>query len=244
MEFSKPQKYTTRVSDKYFVSENERFLYLKLELVLPDLVKYLAGQYVSVKVNELGERRSYSIATTPDDNHGVHLLAEMIENGKGSKYLQQINPGEVVEFLGPLGRFVVSEKSEMNRLFVATGSGIVPIISMINDLLINKKEQKQIRLNWGMRNEADLFFVDNLERLAEEHPNFVFDIVLSKPGTDWDLCTGHVQDCLKRDFPIKSGGLEGWEAYVCGNPEIVTELCGELELLGVHKEDIYHEKFT
>lgn len=244
MQFSKPQKYTTRVSDKYFVSENERFLYLKLELVLPDLVEYLAGQYVSVKVNELGERRSYSIATTPDDNHGVHLLAEIIENGKGSKYLQQIEVGQVVEILGPLGRFVVSENNEMNKLFVATGSGIVPIFSMINDLLINKKEQKQIRLHWGMRSEADLFFVDNLERLSEEHHNFVFDIVLSKPSTDWDLCTGHVQDCLKRDFPINEGGLEGWEAYVCGNPERVVDLCGELELLGVRKEDIYHEKFT
>ena len=244
MEFAKPQKYTARISDKYFVSDNQRFLYTKLELVLPDRIEYVAGQYVSLKVNETGERRSYSIATTPDDNHGVHLLAEMVKDGKGSEYLKHIQPGEVVEILGPLGRFVISENTNNKYLFVAMGSGIVPIYAMINDLLINKGETRQIRLHWGMKSEADLFFVDNLERLSEEHPNFVFDIVLSKPSDEWDLCTGHVQDCLRRDFPITNGGLAGWEAYVCGGPDRVAEVCTELEGLGVKKEDIYHEKFT
>ena len=109
MEFAKPQKFTARVSDKYFVSENEKFLYIKFELVLPDRIEFQAGQYVSLKVNEQGERRSYSIASTPDDNHGFHLLAEIVAEGKGSTYLQNLKIGEVVELLGPLGRFVVSD---------------------------------------------------------------------------------------------------------------------------------------
>jgi Na+-transporting NADH:ubiquinone oxidoreductase subunit NqrF len=112
---------------------------------------------------------------------------------------------------------------------------------MINDLLINKKEVRQIRLHWGMRSEEDLFFVDNFERLAEEHPNFVFDIVLSKPSEEWDLCTGHVQDCLRRDF---TQGLADWSGYVCGSPEIVVDIVKKLEVLGMKPEDIYHEKFT
>lgn len=248
MELSKPQKYSARVSNKYFVSENERFLYVKFELVLPDRISYQAGQYVSIKINKEGERRSYSIASTPDVTHGFHLLCEMIPGGKGSEFLQNIKLGEEVEVLGPLGQFIIKPLNqsiikplESKLLFVGTGSGIAPIYAMINDLLINKQEKRQMRLHWGMRSEADLFFVDNLERLAQEHPNFVFDIVLSQPGEDWNLCRGHVQDCLERDF---AGGLGEWEAYVCGSQERVGDISQKLEELGMKKEDIHHEKFA
>ncbi|MFZ2200128.1 MAG: FAD-binding oxidoreductase [Microgenomates group bacterium] len=241
MELSKPQKYSARVSDKYFVSDNERFLYVKLELVLPDRISYLAGQYISIQINDLGERRCYSIASTSDDNHGFHLLVEIVGEGKGSNYFHNLQIGQVVEVLAPLGKFVVSENKINKLLFVATGSGIVPIYAMINDLLINKKEARPMRLHWGMKNEEDLFFVDDLNQLSEEHPNFVFDIVLSRPSPEWDLCTGHVQDCLVRDFVE---GLTDWEAYVCGKPVVVGEIVKKLTELSMKPENIYHEKFT
>ena len=251
MEFAKPQKYTARVSDKYFVSENEKFLYIKFELVLPDRIDFQAGQYVSLKVNEQGERRSYSIASTPDDNHGFHLLAEIVAEGKGSTYLQNLKIGEVVEILGPLGRFVVDGdqlssnpviQSSSKLLFVATGSGIVPIYSIINDLLINKRETKQIRLHWGIRDESHMFWFDNFERLMESHPNFVFDPVLSQPGQDWSLCSGHVQDCLMRDFGEKK--LGEWQGYVCGSTKMVEEISLKLVELGMKESNVNHEKFA
>lgn len=241
-------KYTARLSDKYYLSENKRFLLLKFELVEPNEIKFEAGQYVSIKISERGERRSYSIASTPDNMHGFNLLAEMVVGGLGSKYLQNLNLGEVVEVIGPLGKFTVNEKNDQassnvsNKLFIATGSGIVPIWSMINDLLINKKTLAPIRLHWGMKGEEDLFWVDNLERLTEAHPNFVYDIVLSRGSDNWGLCRGHVQDCLMRDFP--NGELNSWEGYVCGSQEIVKEVCLKLEELKMKKESIHHEKFT
>ncbi|GAB4026456.1 MAG: hypothetical protein Fur0011_2230 [Candidatus Microgenomates bacterium] len=241
-------KYKARLSDKYYLSENKRFLLLKFELVEPNEIKFEAGQYVSIKISERGERRSYSIASTPDNMHGFNLLAEMVVGGLGSNYLQNLNPGEVVEVIGPLGKFVVNEKNDQassnvsNKLFIATGSGIVPIWSMINDLLINKKTLAPIRLHWGMKREEDLFWVDNLERLTEAHPNFVYDIVLSRGSDNWGLCRGHVQDCLMRDFP--NGELNNWEGYVCGSQEIVKDVCLKLEELKMSKESIYHEQFT
>jgi len=234
-------QYTVRVSDKYYLTENKRFLLIKLELVKPDRIEFEAGQYVSVKINEVGERRSYSIASTPDNNHGFSLVAEMVAGGRGSEYWQNIKVGAEVELLAPLGKFMVRGIKE-KLLFVATGSGIVPIWGMLHDLLINKKETRPVRLHWGMRSEEDLFWVDNLERLAEEHPNFVFDIVLSKPSEDWGLCSGHVQDCLNRDFASES--LIDWEGYVCGSQKMVESTATTLQALGMKQENIYHEKFV
>lgn len=250
MEFSKPQVFNAQVSDKYFVSENERFLYVKFELISPDRITYHAGQYMSFKINDKGERRSYSIASTSDDNHGFHILAEMLDNGKGSEFLKKLEPGSKVEVLGPLGRFCVTQfdsdtVTQKKLLFVATGSGIVPIWSMINDLLINKHETRQMRLHWGMKSENDLFFVDNLARLAAIYPNFVYDLVLSRGSEEWSLCRGHVQDCLAKDFAPQSGQkLEDWEAYVCGRPDKVLSISDKLVELGMKQDNIHHEKFT
>ncbi|MFH1244233.1 MAG: FAD-binding oxidoreductase [bacterium] len=248
MEEAKPQKYLARVSEKYFLTESERFLLVKLELVKPDRMSFLAGQYVSLQINEKGERRSYSIASTPDENHGFQVVAEMVDEGKGSEFLRKIEIGATIEALAPLGVFTVSQShsvTDNKLLFVATGSGIVPIWSMINDLLINKQEKRQLRLHWGMASEAEMFWFDNLERLAEVHPNFVFDLVLSKPSEGWELCRGHVQDCLRRDFSTQSGqGLKEWEGYVCGSQKMVAEIIQVLTELKMDPTKIYQEKFV
>ena len=242
MELTKAVKYLAKVSDKYFVSESEKFLLLHLELVNPDRISFVAGQYVSVKINEQGERRSYSIASTPDMDHGIVLVAEILPNGKGSEYLKNLAVGDEVELLAPLGQFIIQNSEFRNKLlFVATGSGIVPIKAMIEDLLIVKRDTRQIRLHWGMRSEEDLFWFDNFQRLAEEHPNFVFDQVLSKPSEEWELCSGHVQDCLARDFPQ---GLPNWEVYICGAQETMSSIQETLAELKVSPEKIHKEKFS
>ena len=239
-------KYKAIVADKYYISESEKYLLVHLELVNPSRIKFLAGQYVSIGVSEAGDRRSYSIANTPDITHAITLVAEMIPGGLGSEYLKNIQIGHEIEILGPMGRFVIQMNERVNEqtnnlLFVATGSGIVPIKSMIEDLLIVQKDQRQIRLHWGMRREEDLFWTDNFERLAEEYPNFVFDQVLSRPSESWSLCTGHVQDCLSRDF---AEGMAGWEAYVCGSIEAVSSIEDKLVELKIPRDKIYTEKFV
>ncbi len=245
MEFPKPQKYTARVSDSYYVTDNKHFLLVKFELTSPDRLEFAAGQYVSIRIDEAGNRRSYSIASTSDDDHGFTILAEMVPTGVGSAFLTNLAPGDGVEVLAPLGRFVVDPSQllpDSKILFVATGSGIVPIYSMINDLLINNHESRPMRLHWGMHGEENLFWFDNFMRLAEEHANFVFDPVLSHPSDDWDLCTGHVQDCLSRDFGEER--LVGWHAYICGNPNMVEEVSTLVLSLGLQHDAIHTEKFS
>ncbi len=99
-----------------------------------------------------------------------------------------------------------------------------------------------MRLHWGMRDEAHMFWFDNFQRLAEEHPNFVFDQVLSQPTEDWELCTGHVQDCIRRDFANEE--IKNWEVYVCGNPKMVESMSELFKEMGTPEEQFHHEKFA
>jgi len=238
MEFTKPQVISARISDKYYLSESEKYLLVKIELIEPNKIEFVAGQYLNIKVEEKGTRRSYSILSTPDVDHSVTLLADLSPGGVGSGFLKTIQPGDEVELLAPLGRFVVDQQDE-KYLFVATGSGIVPIMSMINDLLIEKNTKKQVRLHWGMRYESDVFWLDNLERLTREYPNFVFDLVLSKPNDGWQLCWGRVTDCLRRDIEDASS----WSAYLCGNNNMLDDVRKLLIERGMSEEKIHTEKF-
>ncbi|MEI6690529.1 MAG: FAD-binding oxidoreductase [bacterium] len=243
MENVVPQKFITKVAEKYSLTEDGKFVLVKIELTEQNNhLVFQAGQYVSIKINENGERRSYSIASTPEVDHGITIVVDVTPDGLGSKFIQQLIIGQDVEILAPLGNFVVEQEKD-NLLFVATGSGIVPLYAMINDLLINKQNKRQIRLHWGMHDESDLFWFDNLGRLAEEHSNFVFDVVLSSPKGEWTLCRGHVQDCLLQD--LGNGVLKsGWEAYLCGNPKMIEEVSTDLQKLGMKSDKIKHEKFS
>ncbi len=240
MDFAKPLLFKAKLAEKYYLNEGQRFMFLRFELEEPSRIQFLAGQYLNVRVSEAGERRSFSFASTPDVDHAVSIAAEIIPGGKASEMFAKLEPGSEVEVLAPLGRFVVGETSAAKMLFVATGSGIVPLYSMINDLLRNRRETRPIRLHWGLRYEKDIFWLDNLERLREEYPNFTFDLVLSRPEEGWKLCYGHVQDCIKRDLP----DLSDWEAYVSGNKNVIADVKDTLLKLGLPETRFYQEKFN
>ena len=211
--------------------------YWQFDLESPEELPFLAGQYVSVRAADDGRRRSYSIASVPDGNK-IELLIDVTPMGLGSKFFLARNEGDTVEILGPLGRFTLPP-SPKKVLFVATGSGIVPFRPMIRELLEKRGFTDEIHLDWGMRYEEDLFWIDEFKKLEADHPNFKFDVVLSKPTKKWSACSGHVNDCLIKHRV----SWEGWEAFLCGNQEMIEEVAVTLSGLGVRREDVRFEKF-
>jgi len=205
-------------------------------------VSFLPGQFVSLKVNEEGLRRSYSVASLPDGKK-IELLIDVSPMGVGSQYVLGLKVGETVEILGFLGKFVVGEeeiKEQRELLFVGTGSGIAPLKPMIEDLLINKKYKEKIDLFWGMRFETDLYWIGEMDRLQREYDNFHFKIVLSKPGEDWPGERGHVGDVIEK----KSINGKENNAYLCGNPEMISEVKEILVNNGVPDGQILYERYA
>ena len=211
---SKPQQFRAKVSEH--VVMNEKFEYLHLELLEPHRIEFQAGQYVSIEVN--GERRSYSIASAPAMDHAVELCVDVTPGGKGSRYLSQLKPGDEVKFLGPMGEFVLSEDEEKEKklLFIATGSGIAPLRSMVLDLLEEKGDKRKMKLFWGLRLVEDMFWLEDFRQRHEYCPNFNFELILSRPPDKWPLVSGYVTEKL-RELEL---GIE-WGVYLCGNPEMI-----------------------
>lgn len=234
--FPKPQPFTARLEDRFI--HNDRYVECTFELIEPYIIEFIAGQYVSIKIDDQGTRRSYSICTPPSTNHGFGLLVDVSPGGVGSSFLQNLPIGQNVEVLAPLGRFTVSQQPEEELVFVATGSGITPFKSMIEDLIQNQDEKRDMTLYWGMRYIQDLFWLDEIQDLVEAVPNFHFYPVLSQPVPEWSLSTGHVTDLLQVHQFLPTAGF-----YICGNKGMIESTQAMLLAKQVPVQYIHHEPF-
>lgn len=238
------QWFKARVADKQMLAS--KFLWTHLELVQPGRIEFMAGQYILMRVpfdsaqGKPGfEMRHYSIASSPNVDHAIELLVDVGPQGSGSKYLQELKPGDGVEFMAPGGRFIITESTERELWFVATGSGISPIRSMIEDLLVDKKDKRPMWLHWGLRYPEDVFWFSEFAEWAEDYDNFTFDPVLSRPNEAWKFCSGHTSECVAKHH----GNFSGVGAYLCGNKAMIEEVTQKLLEKGVPLERIHREEF-
>lgn len=210
---------------------------VKLRLLEP--MTHEAGQYVSLKVNDEGLRRSYSVASCVG-SETVDLIVDVSPMGVGSQYILSLKVGDEVEVMGFMGRFVVEKQSltpESQVLMMATGTGVAPMWPMLKEILVDMNFKGKVRLVWGMRHEEDLYWQDIFLDLVKKFGNFEYHLVLSKPKEDWKGERGHVGDVLVK----LNGDWNNTEAYLCGANAMISEMEEKLRALGVAK--VYYEKF-
>jgi ferredoxin-NADP reductase len=234
------QKCIAALSDRQQLTE--KFQHLYFEMKEPNVLAFEAGQYVSIGFPDSPLRRSYSIASSPVNTHGFELLIDTTPQGIGTKYLTGLAPGAEISCLAPMGVFVLAKDEqaakEKSLVFVATGSGVAPLRSMILWLLQTQNDQRQIWLYWGLRYEQDMFWEDEFQEMSQLFPNFHFHITLSRAGQEWPLCRGRVTDCLSiHQLPPDAG------YYLCGNKPMIEEVSALLAQKGIPKEFVHHEKF-
>lgn len=235
----KPQRLTAKLSDKQVF--NEKFTQYIFEMEHPNKLEFDSGQYVSIAVDETGDRRSYSICSNPDTTHSFELLVDHTPNGKGTNFFKKLEFGHEIDVLGPLGRFVLAppKEGEDEIIFVATGSGIAPFRSMALYLLRDLGEKRPVTLYWGHRFVEELFWQNEFQDLVEAYDNFKFHPVISRAVEEWSLCKGRVTDCLSiHDIPVKGC------YYLCGNAKMIEDVNTLLQSRGVPKENIHFEKFN
>jgi CDP-4-dehydro-6-deoxyglucose reductase len=115
---------------------------------------------------------------------------------------------------GPTGTFFLRDSNFKNIIFLATGTGIAPIKSILEGLE-NSHEQYQNKNLWvivGARYQEDLFWKPNFKNL-----NIKYIPVLSKAENDWNGAKGYVQDIVLN----QQIDLEKSQVYACGSNDMI-----------------------
>lgn len=207
-------------------------------------IDFEAGQflYVTVEDGQLPPlKRAYSICSAPYEED-VKLCIKIVPGGRATTWFHSLKEGIDIDFLAPLGHFVFKKDSPRDALFVATGTGLAPLNSMITEQLKNG-DQRKMTLLFGVRHESHLFYQDEIADLVKNHSNFEAITTLTKPESAWQGTKGRVTDWLNQNFESQFKA-DNTDIYICGLGEMVQDVQKSLMEKGVPKEHIHFERYS
>ena len=127
---------TTRLRSRLAVAADVHDLYF--DVLDPPKVVFKAGQFVTLPVgtDAAGQslRRSYSIASLSDRGEELRFLIRAIPGGVATDYFLRMPLGTEVPMTGPHGFFVLSAQHPGDVVFGATGTGVAPVLPMLDEL--------------------------------------------------------------------------------------------------------------
>ncbi|HEY5931314.1 MAG TPA: FAD-binding oxidoreductase [Nitrospira sp.] len=217
---------------------------LDLRLISPAILDFQSGQFISFEIPVEGRphpmTRAYSIASPPSQRSILTVVFNRVDHGPGSTLLFGLKPGDQVHFKGPAGSFRLRDDAPRNLLFVATGTGIAPIRSMLHTLL-PKATPQVVSLLWGLRAQRDLYYEEELHELSARYPMFHGTITLSRPDPGWAGPTGRVTALVRER--VKT--VANLAVYLCGNGgmiKVVTDFLRSKGLCPIYREKWYDEE--
>jgi benzoate/toluate 1,2-dioxygenase reductase subunit len=218
---------------------------LELELAEGDWLDFKPGQFIQLEIPGTGESRSYSIASTPADLPKIDLLIRLLPDGLTSNWLRaQARADDTVALAGPYGSFFLRPApATAPQLMIAGGTGLAPMLSMIDTLRTKPGRKPRIILSFGCASADQLFHQDALELRSQW-----------MPGLETRLCIDRVADGGTAPEGIRLGNpvaamLEtpldpASTAYLCGPPAMVTAARDALIAAGLAPENIHAEQFV
>lgn len=213
--------------------------------------RYNLWQYESVV--KTPAIRAYSMANYPEENDIVMLNVRIatpppgtngIPPGVMSSYIFNLKPGDKVTISGPFGEFFARD-TDNEMVFIGGGAGMAPMRSHIFDQLRRLKSKRKMTFWYGARSLREMFYVDDFNKLQEEHPNFKWFIGLSepKPEDNWTGYVGFIHNVLYENYLKNHPAPEDCEYYLCGPPMMNTAVIKMLEDIGVERENIMLDDF-
>jgi ferredoxin-NADP reductase/ferredoxin len=219
---------------------------LRLELLLaPDenggsAAEFEPGQFMELEVPGQGIKRAYSLANTGNWEGRLEFLIRLQPGGLFSTWLQkQAAVGQTLIVHGPKGAFGLSENGLKPRWFVAGGTGLAPMLSMLRRMA-EFQEPHPARLYFGANRAEELFFQAELKALQAELSQLQVVFCVWKPDDNWQGFCGTPVDALAQDL---ADATVFPDIYLCGPPALLDAAEAAAKATGVPADQILSERF-
>jgi CDP-4-dehydro-6-deoxyglucose reductase len=229
----------SRVEKVERLSHDVMGVYLRLPVA--EGFNFKPGQYVDVMLPK-GRRRSFSIACPPHDSRLLELHVRRVQGGEFTEqvFTEEMR-GALLTIEGPLGHFIYREAPAPEAapmLLIGGGTGLAPLKSIIRHVIENDLG-RDMTLYWGVRTARDLYAHAALEDLARRAACFRYIPVLSQPSAGWSGLKGWVHEAVLAEVE----GLERYEVYTSGPPEMIEAVRREFSLRGVAPARLSFDSF-
>ncbi len=241
--------HTLKVASLHKPTKESVEIAFEIPKTLKDKFAFIQGQYITLKkdIDGIDTHRCYSISSCPMDKT-LAVVIKKQEMGKFSTYAnEQLKVGDKLEVIPPHGNFYAPLNIENNHFYVAfaSGSGITPIISIIETTL-RTEPRSRFMLFYGNKKTGTIIFHERLEALKNQFINrFSLYHILSKEKQEIELFNGQINSEKITSFAtVFFPPMDVNQYFICGPEEMILTVKETLIEMKVPEKRILMELFS
>jgi len=201
-----------------------------------------AGQHVRLGVPIGGQHhtRTYSISSAPQRADGcITVTVKAVAGGRVSHHLvRDVKVGDYLPLGLPQGEFHLPDAQPVKPLFVTAGSGITPVMSMLQDLIAQERLPDTVHVHYAPH-AYDVIFGAALEELAERHPQYLLHVVYTR---DLGETRSHERHFSAAQLANLVPDWRERECYACGPQELLDSVEAHWQQAGLARR-LHTERF-
>jgi len=199
---------------------------------------FMPGQYVNIGIPDAGQSRSYSFANSPGARERLTFYIKILESGVMSDFLRcRAKEGDLVNIEGPFGHFYLRGQ-ERPILMMAGGTGLAPMLSMLDQMASMERFHKPVHLLYGVNYPDEFFGIRQIESYSSKGVDLTYETISLNGSADLNSQSGHVTELLNEKLI-----QDNPQIYLCGPPPMIDAANAWLEKQGVDLNCVYSEKF-
>ncbi len=212
---------------------------------------FRSGQYLALGIEVDGRalQRPYSTASPSGEPDALEFLIRLVPAGALTPRLWPLQVGARVRLGRPKGLFTADPADPRRPLFVATGTGIAPLLSMLESRLQEvsdaRHDDRPIVVH-GVADARDLAYRARFRELADRG-RISYVPAVSRPfdpaNAGWSGATGRVHALLPSLLAEHGADPASVMAYVCGNPGMTDAVTTALHDYGLPAEAVRSEAY-
>jgi ferredoxin-NADP reductase len=241
------QFFNIQLANSYKLSKSVRHFLFNLSN--EESFSFIPGQFIRLHFrNEQGVeiRRSYSLANSQSPCNTIEFAASYIDGGFASNILFNLKTGDALSMSGPVGKLILNQDTHLYKrhIFVATGTGITPFLSMLPQLSarLESKEINEVLILQGVQTRQDLLYGESFKKFCNNHQGASFLPCFSREpvaNLNEQEYSGYVQS----QFDSLSLNPQSDKLYLCGNPAMIDEAYQTLKERDFENKQIIREKY-
>ena len=209
----------------------------------PAHFKFTAGQFarIGLKVGDDLVVRAYSVVSSPFDET-LEFFSIVVPDGAFTSNLQHLQVGDALYLEKIPYGFLTLARYQLplpkDLWLLATGTGLAPFISMLQDFETWSKYEK-INLVYSVRTESELAYVDRIQEIAqlfgEGHTGFKFVPIITRDPNETLhdrlpilIANGELEKTIGLSLNPASSHV-----MLCGNPQMVEDTKEALKQRGL-----------
>ncbi|XP_022120328.2 NADH-cytochrome b5 reductase-like [Pieris rapae] len=181
--------------------------------------------YILFKKDSNKCSRAYTPIKSEDDCD-FEIIVKVYENGLVSNYLYNLVIGDTTLWRGPYGGYEVTPNKFNNIILIAQGTGIIPFISITQEILNNEDDMTKILLYYCTHSIDTILYREELY-CKKSFWNFSYKVYLSSTS---NYIVKYEEPILERKLNV--GDIELLKPAV-DNQYVI---CGSNEFMSVYKK--------